>query len=74
MFFQEDNTYNDIRRKSLEQWLQEMERHEDVAVRTGIPLVKEYLAFLEGEKSRLQQENSLKNEYLKKISAKNKKC
>lgn len=73
MLFHEDHTYNEIRRKSLEQWLSEMEKHEDVAVRTGIPLVREYMAHLEEEKKRLQQENSLKNEYLKKVSAKNKK-
>lgn len=73
MLFHEDHTYNEIRRKSLDQWLQEMEKHEDVAVRTGIPLVREYMSHLEEEKKRLQQENSLKNEYLKKVSAKNKK-
>lgn len=31
MFIKEDNTYNDIREKSLLQWLNEMEKHEDVA-------------------------------------------
>ena len=35
MFIKEDNTYNDIREKSLLQWLNEMEKHEDVAVRGG---------------------------------------
>ncbi len=39
MFMKEDNTYNDIREKSLLQWLAEME-----------------------------QENALKNNYLKKLS------
>lgn len=72
MFFREDHTYNDIRKKSLLQWIEEMEQHEDIAVRAGIPLVKDYLLFLEEEKKRLQDENALKNQYLKKIAEKNK--
>ena len=57
MFIKEDNTYNDIREKSLLQWLNEMEKHEDVAVRGGVKL----------ENKRLDSENNLKNEYLKKV-------
>ena len=41
MFFPKDNTYNDIRDKSLNQWLDEMEQHEDVAVRGGVKLTRE---------------------------------
>ena len=36
MWIKEDNTYNEIRRKSLMQWLDEMEQHSDIAVRCGI--------------------------------------
>lgn len=43
MFIKEDNTYNDIREKSLLQWLNEMEKHEDLAVRGGVKLAKEYI-------------------------------
>lgn len=42
----EDNTYNDIREKSLMQWLDDMEKHEDVAVRGGVKLAKEYFVIL----------------------------
>lgn len=38
MFTRPDNTYNDIREKSLMQWLGEMEQHSDVAVRGGVKL------------------------------------
>ena len=41
MFGVEDNTYNDIREKSLLQWLEEMEQHEDVAVRCGVRLARD---------------------------------
>lgn len=68
MFFREDNTYNDIRAKSLEQWLEEMSGHEDVAVRGGVKLCREYIAFLQEQNRKLQEENELKNSYLKKLS------
>ena len=67
MFIKEDNTYNDIREKSLLQWLNEKEKHEDVAVRGGVKLAKEYIQHLKDENKRLDSENNLKNEYLKKV-------
>lgn len=64
----EDNTYNDIRDKSLNQWLNEMERHEDIAVRGGVALTREYVQYLKNEIQRLKDENELKNSYLKRMS------
>ena len=46
MFKQEDTTFNDIREKSLLQWLDEMEQHEDIAVRGGVRLCREYVQYL----------------------------
>ncbi|MBP3476635.1 MAG: hypothetical protein J6K48_09990 [Lachnospiraceae bacterium] len=68
MFTKEDNTYNDIREKSLLQWLDEMEQHEDVAVRGGVKLCREYIKYLKDKNEKLQNENELKNSYLKKMS------
>ncbi len=68
MFIKEDNTYNDIREKSLVQWLDEIENHEDIVVRGGVKLCREYMQFLKDKNKRLEQENELKNSYLKKIS------
>ena len=53
MFIKEDNTYNDIREKSLLQWLEEMEQHEDIAVRGGVKLCREYMQYLKGENEKL---------------------
>ena len=50
MFNREDNTYNEIREKSLFQWLDEMEKHEDIAVRGGVKLTREYIQHLKDEK------------------------
>ena len=66
----EDNTYNDIREKSLMQWLDDMEKHEDVAVRCGVKLAKEYFCYLKEENERHKVESSLKSEYLKKVAEK----
>jgi len=68
MFIREDNTYNDIREKSLLQWLDEMEQHEDIAVRGGVRLCRDYMKHLMDENEKLKQENELKNTYLKKMS------
>ena len=62
----------DIREKSLMQWLDEMENHEDISVRGGVKLTREYVEHLEDTVAKLKQENELKNEYLKKVSAKDK--
>ena len=67
-----DTTYNDIREKSLFQWLEEMEKHPDVAVRGGVKLAREYVEYLKEEIKSLEQENELKLRYLKKIKEKNK--
>lgn len=70
MFKPDDTTYNDIRERSLLQWLSEMEQYDDVAVRGGVKLAREYMEFLKQENKRLQDENALKNEYLKKVKLK----
>ncbi len=70
MYFAKDSVYNDIRDKSYNQWLDEMEKHEDVAVRCGVKLAREYMQYLKDENEKLREENELKNEYLKKLAQK----
>ena len=67
MFGTPDNTYNDIREKSLLQWLDEMEQHDDVAVRCGVRLARDYMEYLKEENVKLKQECDLKDKYLKKM-------
>ena len=71
MFLNEDTTYNDIRERSRLQWLDEMERHEDVAVRGGVKLCREYIQYLKQRNTKLEEENELKSTYLKKYSKRN---
>lgn len=68
MLFQEDTTFNDIREKSLKQWLDDMEVHEDIVVRSGVKLARDYIEYLKQENAKLKEENELKNSYLKKLS------
>lgn len=67
MFKIVDNTYNDIREKSLKQWLSEMEQHEDVAVRGGVRLCRDYLSYLKKQNEMLQEEKKLRDSYLRKL-------
>ena len=67
MFNREDNTYNEIREKSLFQWLDEMEKKKNIEVRGGVKLTREYKKHLKDENKRLEEQNKLKNEYLKKV-------
>ena len=55
MFEKGDNTFNDLRRNSLFSWLDEMEQHEDVAVRGGVRLTRDYVAHLEETIENLQK-------------------
>ena len=68
MFQMEDNTFRDLRERSLMHWLEEMEQHEDAAVRGGVRLCREYIQSLRDQNQRLRDENNLKNEYLRKYS------
>ena len=72
MVIKEDTTYNDIREKTLMSWLDEMEQNEDIAVRGGARLCREYMQYLKEKNVQLQKENELKNQYLRKMAMKNK--
>lgn len=69
MYFPDKSEYQDIREKSLMQWLYEMEQHEDIAVRGGVKLAREYVQSLQKEIENLKSENELKKEYMKKLMA-----
>lgn len=70
IFGTEDNTFNDIRERSLMQWLDEMQQHDDIAVRGGVKLAREYVQHLKDEIKRLESENELKARYLRKMKEK----
>lgn len=67
MYFSDKSEYNDIREKSLANWLDEMENHPDVAVRGGVKLTRDYIQHLQDEIDKLKSENDLKLRYMKKL-------
>ena len=70
MFRMEDNTFKDLRERSLMQWLEEMEAHEDMTVHGGVRLCREYIQSLKDENQRLKEQNQLTQGYLKKMAQK----
>lgn len=72
MYFTDKSEYNDIREKSLHNWLDEMENHPDIAVRGGVKLTREYIQHLNDEIENLKNENKLKAQYMQKLKRKDK--
>ena len=68
MYFAKHREDNESRQKSLCQWIDATEKHEDVAVRCGVRLARDYMEYLKEENKKLQEENELKNSYLKKLA------
>lgn len=67
MFGKEDNTYNELREKSINQWLDEMSCHEDIEVRSGVGVTEGYISDLKKKIVILENKNNLKDKYLKKL-------
>ncbi len=67
MFGKEDKTYDSLRENSVNQWLEDMSRHEDVTVRGGVQVTRDYIESLNRKIESLESKNTLKNEYLKKL-------
>ncbi|MCR5776801.1 MAG: hypothetical protein K6G84_05190 [Lachnospiraceae bacterium] len=70
MVFEKDNSYNDIRYKSLMKWLDEIEKDENIAISGGVTLAREYIQHLLDENQSLRNENELKKKYMKKLMEK----
>ena len=73
MFQIEDNTFRDLRERSLNQWLEEMEAHEDMSVRGGVRLCRDYIQYLMDENRKLKEQNALTQSYLRKMTAEKRK-
>ena len=73
MFGKEDNTYDELRDKAIIQWLDGMSRHDDIAVRGGVKVTKDFIEDLKKKIKFLEEKNALKDEYLKSVKLKNKK-
>ncbi|MGN0268408.1 MAG: hypothetical protein ACI4D7_12120 [Lachnospiraceae bacterium] len=66
----EDNTYNDIREKSLMQWLNQVREEGSYIDACGAKLAMEYIAHLEDKIHLLEEKNKLKDEHMRKMKLK----
>ena len=69
MYGKNDNTYNELIEKSINQWLESMSCHEDVTVRGGVKVAKGYIDELKRKISNLESKNALKDKYLLKLKS-----
>lgn len=67
MFVKEDNIYNETREKSIMQWLDEMSKHKDLAVRDGVKVTRDYIEYLKSQIVILEEKNKLKDRFLKQL-------
>lgn len=67
MFNRVDNTFNELREKSVSQWLDSMVDHEDIEVRGGVKVTKDYIDSLKQTIRNLEDKNITKDKYLKKL-------
>ncbi len=66
----EDNTYNEMREKSMMQWLEQLKDCDDVVNKHGAKLTIEYIAHLNKKIKELEHSNALKDEFLKRMKNK----
>lgn len=67
MFRREDNTYDELREKSIAKWLDDMSQHEDIEVRGGVKLTRGYIDDLHRKIKNLERKNALKDAFLMKL-------
>ncbi len=73
MFIKEDHTFQDMRKNSTMQWLEEVQAGEDLVNKHGAKLTIEYIESLQQEIAKLQDQIVLRDEFLKRLKKKNAK-
>ena len=67
---EEDNTYNDIREKSLMSWLAGVQETGSYIDACGAKLAVEYIQYLKEKIEILEEKNRIRDQHLKKIKQK----
>lgn len=73
MFIKEDNTFNDMRKNSTIQWLEQLLDGEDVVNKHGAKLTLEYIEYLNRKNNELKDQIALRDEFLKRLKSKENK-
>ena len=74
MIFKEDNSFHEIRERSVAQWLGHMSSHEDIEVRGGVKATLEYIESLQKRIDDLESKDQVKSRYLKQMAQKSKEA
>lgn len=67
MFEREDKTFQNLRENSVNEWLSQIENHDDLLVRGGVKATREYIESLKKQIEVLNEKNELKDKYLRKL-------
>lgn len=70
MFIKEDKTFQNIREKSVDKWLNDIHGHSDIEVRGGVQVTKDYIEYLKLRNKQLEDKYQLANKYLKQLKDK----
>ena len=70
MFIKEDNTFNDMRKNSTLQWLEQLLDGEDVVNKHGAKLTLEYIEYLHKKNDELKEQVALRDEFLRRLKSK----
>ena len=70
MFIKEDNTFNDMRKNSTLQWLEQLLDGEDVVNKHGAKLTLEYIDYLHKKNDELKEQIALRDEFLRRLKSK----
>ena len=70
MFIKEDNTFNDMRKNSTLQWLEQLLDGEDVVNKHGAKLTLEYIEYLHKKNEELKEQIALRDEFLRRLKSK----
>lgn len=73
MFIKEDNTFNDMRKNSTLQWLEQVLDGEDVVNKHGAKLTLEYIDYLHKKNDELKEQLALRDEFLRRLKSKESK-
>lgn len=68
----EDNTYNEIREKSLMSWLEEVQNRGDYNDACGAKLAVEYIQTLQEKIRLLEEKNRMKDQFLRRMKERGK--
>lgn len=67
MKIREDNTYNEMKGRTILKWLNDLSENDNKVNSSGAKVTLEYIEYLNRKIKELEAKNNLKDDYLKKL-------